>query len=166
MRKLLTSLGVAAAAITMSAVPASAGGWVVVSLDSAPVVHPEEDTTIGFTVLRHGVTPENSDAMTLVVTDESGRQERFEVIQQGAVGHHVATIRVAEAGSYSWALLGPFIDYDLGALEVSGSSDSAAMWRWDVFQWAAAAVGVVMAALAIVELRRTRTRPAHPTVAA
>ena len=51
----------------------SAGGWVVVSLDSMPAVHAGEDTEVGFTVLRHGVTPEASDDLAVVVTGRTGR---------------------------------------------------------------------------------------------
>ena len=72
MRKLLAFIAtVAALAIGMSTT-SSAGGWVVVSLDSMPAVHAGDDTEVGFTVLRHGVTPESSDDLAVVLIGPDG----------------------------------------------------------------------------------------------
>ena len=57
MRKLLAFIAVALGLAVAMPATSSAGGWVVVSLDSLPAVHAGEDTEVGFTVLRHGATP-------------------------------------------------------------------------------------------------------------
>jgi hypothetical protein len=153
---------IAAAATIGIAVPAtsSAGGWVVVSLDSTPVVDADRDTTVGFTVLRHGVTPESSDDLSIVLTGDDGVAHRFAAVQQGAVGHHVATIRVESAGSYDWWVTSGsgFVQAELGTLTVSESASGGAGWAWDVVQWGSASVALLMGALAFADHRRTRTR--------
>ena len=68
MRKLLVFIAVALGLAVGMPATSSAGGWVVVSLDSLPAVHAGEDTEVGFTVLRHGVTPEHSDDLAIVAT--------------------------------------------------------------------------------------------------
>jgi hypothetical protein len=158
MRKLLPLI--AAAAGIAAAVPAttSAGGWTVVSLDSAPVVRAGDDVEIGFTVLRHGTTPESNDDLAVIVTGADGRIHRFPADQQGAVGHHVATINVPEDGSYRWKVAGGFVEAELGALDVTAPPRGSTTWSWDVLQWGSAALALVLAGLAVVDFRQTRRR--------
>ena len=66
------------------ATPAAAGGWVVVSLDESPEIVAGEVTDVGFTVLRHGVTPETSDDLQVVVTAPDGTLHRFAARPDGA----------------------------------------------------------------------------------
>jgi hypothetical protein len=146
----------------------SAGGWVVVSLDSTPAVEAGKDVTIGFTVLRHGVTPESSDDLAIVLTGTDRVEHRFEAVQQGAVGHHVATINVPAEGSYDWSITSSsgFVAAALGTLEVSGSSSGGGSWTWDALQWGSTSLAVVMAGLAVIEFRRSRTEAKAAPVAA
>ena len=72
MRKLLAFIAAVAGLAIGVPTTSSAGGWVVVSLDSMPAVHAGDDTEIGFTVLRHGVTPESSDDLAIVLTGPDG----------------------------------------------------------------------------------------------
>jgi hypothetical protein len=166
MRKLLAfAAAVAALAVGLPST-SSAGGWVVVSLDSVPAVHAGEDTEVGFTVLRHGVTPESSDDLAVVVTGADGSALRFEAAQQGAVGHHVATITIPDAGAYTWKVTGQFVDAELGSLDVTPPSGGSTTWTWTALQWGSAVLALAMAGLVVVDLRRAHQRRAGAPVSA
>lgn len=165
MRKLLAAVAVVLGVV---AVPGStgAGGWVVVSLDEQPEFVAGEPTEIGFTVLRHGVTPESNDDVTFVLTDEQGIRLRFAAEPEGAVGHHVVTIDVPLAGEYHLSVLGMFVDVDLGSITIgSGAAGGSGAWRWDALQWGTASLALVMAGLAGWDVLRSR-RPTTATIAA
>jgi hypothetical protein len=156
MRKLLAVVAVATGLAVAAPTPASAGGWVVVSLDATPVVEAGDDTEVGFTVLRHGVTPERSDDLAVVVTGPNGRPLRFEAVQQGAAGHYVATVTLLDEGAHRWKVTGEFVDADLGSFDVTAPPGGATTWTWDVVQWGSAGLAVLLAGLAVFHVRRTR----------
>lgn len=156
MRRLFTLVLLAAAALMAAPSTSSAGGWVVVSLDSTPAVHAGDDVAIGFTVLRHGVTPESSDDLAIVVTSADGDVQRFAAVAQGARGHHVATVRLDEAGHYDWKVTGPFVDAEIGTLDVAAPSSSPSTSSWTVVQWGSASLAVALAALAGLDVARDR----------
>jgi hypothetical protein len=156
MRKLLALLAVAAGFVVGVPSTSTAGGWVVVSLDELPAFHAGEDTEIGFTVLRHGVTPERADDLAVVVTGPSGSDHRFEAAQQGAAGHYVATVFLPDEGEHHWKVTGQFVDADLGTLDVTSRSDGGPRLAWTVAQWGTASLAVVLAGLAAFDVRRTR----------
>jgi len=148
MKKLIAALGVFVAALVAGPALADAGGWVVVSLDAAPVFRAGEPVDVGFTVLRHGVTPETSDDLAIVLTDSTGAEHRFAAEPQGAVGHHVAAIDVPAAGGYTWRISGERVEFDLGSAAVLGPETPGVTWPWDVAQWGALAVAVAMGGFA------------------
>ncbi len=156
MRKLLALLAVAAGFAVGVPTTSSAGGWVVVSLDEMPAVHAGEDTAVGFTVLRHGVTPERADDLAVVVTGPSGSNHRFEAAQQGAAGHYVATVTLPDEGEHTWKVTGQFVDADLGTLDVTSPSDGGPSWAWNAAQWGSASLAVGLAGLAAFDVLRTR----------
>lgn len=160
MKRIIALLGLIAALVVgggaQLAPPAAAGGWVVVSLDAVPDLTPGDPVTIGFTVLRHGVTPESQERLTLVATASDGRIYTFNARQEGDVGHHVATIDLPTAGTYSWSLTGQFVDVELGTYEVSPAP--GASWAWDVAQWGGLVTAVAAAAAAGVTALRSRRR--------
>lgn len=168
MRKFLVAIGTLLAVVAGTSGAASAGGWVVVSLDATPALRAGEPTEIGFTVLRHGVTPENPEVngaeMKVVVTAADGTQTRFDVEHVGALGHHVATVTIPTAGTYSWRLTGPsFMDAELGSIEISpasGGGGGGTSPAWPIVQWGTAALAVAMGALAVGDVVRSRRRPA------
>lgn len=148
-----------AAVLVAPASPATAGGWVVVSLDERPQVAPGEPTELGFTVLRHGVAPETSVDMRLVVVDDAGRRQRLPVTPDGDPGHHVATLTLDE-GRYTLSLEGLFMPYDLGAIEVTAPTGGGSAWGWDVVQWGGLGAAVALGGVGLGTALRRRPHPA------
>lgn len=156
MRKFIAALGALFAVVVCGPGTSSAGGWVVVSFDAAPLVHAGEPADVGFTVLRHGVTPETSPDLEIVLTDPSGTEHRFAAVPQGAVGHHVAAIDVPLAGGYTWRVIGEFVAVDLGSLEVDSSAAGGSTWTWDAVQWGGLTLAVALAGVAARDVIRDR----------
>ena len=103
MRKLLAMIAAVAGLVVGVPTTSSAGGWVVVSLDSMPAVHAGDDTEVGFTVSAPRCRRRsNSDDLAIVLIGPDGTTHRFEAVQQGAAGHHVATITLPDEGDYRW----------------------------------------------------------------
>jgi len=88
------------------ALPAAAGGWATVQLDPSPAA-PTVDTpwTVGFMVLRHGVTPFTADPVHLNSRHrETGESISADARQVGAVGHFVAEVTFPRAGDWKWSI--------------------------------------------------------------
>jgi hypothetical protein len=169
MRKLLVALGLMTAVVLGASAPTSAGGWVVISLDAAPTLRAGEPTRIGFTMLRHGVTPESEQPdgtpVQIVFTGSDGSRTTVDVEQSGAVGHHVATVTLPAAGTYTWEFVGPFMPVAEGRIEVPAGSgalevDGGPSPIWPVVQWTSAVLAIGMALLAGSDLIRSRRRTA------
>lgn len=102
--RLLRALSAAILLVALSAAAVSAGGWATIAADTSNGQPTEgEPTTLGFTVLQHGVTPAGWEQPTLVAT-ETATGERIEVTAtpQGAEGHFVATVTIPRAGFWTW----------------------------------------------------------------
>jgi hypothetical protein len=166
MRRLIAAVAVVAGGLAAAPGSSHAGGWAVVSFDEQPELVAGEPSDVGFTLLRHGVTPESSEKVTFVLTDERGARHQFTAEAVGAIGHHVVTIDLPSSGDYGLTVLGEFIDIELGSLTVgSGSGGETSTLRWDALQWGTAALAVLMAALAGWDVLRPR-RPAHASATA
>jgi hypothetical protein len=166
MRKLIAAVAMLFGVVVASPGSAGAGGWVVVSLDEQPALVAGEPTDVGFTVLRHGVTPETNDDIMFVLTDARGARHEFAATPEGATGHHLVTIDVPSDGEYRLTVLGQFVDVDLGPITIgSASGGGTSTWRWDALQWGTASLAVVMAGLAGWDVMRSR-RLARASVAA
>jgi len=91
-----------------AAVPAFAGGWAVVTLDSLPQgVAPGAAFTIGFTVRQHGVTPlSNLDPAPQVTAKnaQTGEVVRSTATDDGPRGHYVARLTFPSSGEWSWGI--------------------------------------------------------------
>jgi hypothetical protein len=157
MKKLLAALGGLLGFVVVAPGTSTAGGWVVVSLDSAPAFDAGARVDVGFTVLRHGVTPESSNDITIVLTDRDGEQYRFAAVPEGAKGHHVVTIDVPDVESFTWKALGEFVDVDLGTVTLgAGERDGGSSWGWDVLQWGSGSLAVALGGLAGFDVLRSR----------
>jgi len=105
------------------AVPALAGGWAIVTLDSLPrEVRAGETLQLGFMVLQHGKTPTNRDldgnplkpVLTAIkqggaATTQAKAAEtiRAEARQQGLTGHYVVELAFPSDGSWAWQIALP-----------------------------------------------------------
>ena len=104
-------------------VPALAGGWAVVTLDSLPrEVRAGEPFQLGFMVFQHGKTPTNKDLngnplkpmLTAIkqggaATTQAKVAEsiRVEARQQGPTGHYVVDVAFPSDGSWAWQIALP-----------------------------------------------------------
>lgn len=92
--------------LLLFAAPASAGGWVVITLDSLPgPVSAGEGAEIGFMVRQHGVRPVND--VTPVLSAENpatGETIRVEAVQVGEPGHYQAVMTFPAAGTWEWQI--------------------------------------------------------------
>ncbi|MEO7910713.1 MAG: hypothetical protein ABIV47_13790 [Roseiflexaceae bacterium] len=102
------------------AVPALAGGWALVSLDSLPrELRADETFQLGFTVLQHGKTPTNKDlngnplTPVLKATKQGGAATtqtkdaatiRVEARQQGPAGHYLVDLAFPSDGTWAWQI--------------------------------------------------------------
>ena len=105
------------------AVPALAGGWAIVTLDSLPrEMRAGESLQLGFMVLQHGKTPTNKDldgnplkpVLTAIkqggaATTQAKAAEtiRAEARQQGPTGHYVVELAFPSDGSWAWQIALP-----------------------------------------------------------
>jgi mono/diheme cytochrome c family protein len=90
------------------AIPAFAGGWAVVTLDSLPQgVAPGAAFTIGFTVRQHGVTPlSNLDPAPQVTAKnaQTGEVVRSTATDDGPRGHYAARLALPSSGEWGWGI--------------------------------------------------------------
>jgi cytochrome c2 len=87
-------------------VPALAGGWAVITLDTLPGdVEANQPIEIGFMVRQHGVTP-MTDLEPMITAFLEGSKESVTVIatEEGEVGHYVATLILPKSGEWQWGI--------------------------------------------------------------
>lgn len=103
-----TRLAAALAALCLLlalAAPVAAGGWAEIVPDAAATTEPMEGaaTTVGFTVLQHGVTPAPWETATVQFV-EPLRGTSFDVvaINDREDGHFTASVTFPTAGYWTW----------------------------------------------------------------
>ncbi len=105
----------------LSATAASAGGWVVITLDALPTTpRAGESLLIGFMVRQHGQTPISDVEPRLIAThSDSGEKLEVAAVQEGRTGHFVVEVAFPQQGAWSWQIEArPFPIQDFGLLEV------------------------------------------------
>jgi hypothetical protein len=91
----LTLAGALALVALTPALPAQAGGWVVVTLDPLPAegFRAGETYRVGYTVRQHGQTPLGGlETVVRVTLPSSGVSYAFPGAAEGATGHYVAEV--------------------------------------------------------------------------
>jgi LPXTG-motif cell wall-anchored protein len=84
---------------------ALAGGVAIANLDSTPQPRAGEATTLGFTLLQHGVTPVTSGDVSVVArNDATGESVTTKGHAEGKPGHYLATMTFPSAGSWTWEI--------------------------------------------------------------
>jgi hypothetical protein len=115
-RRSIFAFVLAILALLALAVPALAGGWAVVTLDSLPrEVRAGETLQLGFMVFQHGKTPTNKDlngnplTPTLTASKQGDATEtiRAEARQQGPTGHYVVDLTFPSDGNWAWQIALP-----------------------------------------------------------
>jgi hypothetical protein len=118
--KFQMALGLALLLSLVVAIPASAGGWAVITLDELPTdVVAGEPLTIGFTVLQHGITPMNDLAPTVTVILRNEEKLAFRAEADHKPGHYTATLTFPKEGSWEWSIQAFTMDQPMPALNVS-----------------------------------------------
>lgn len=89
------------------AVPALAGGWAVVTLDSLPgPLTSGQPLAVGFTIRQHGQTPWVYDGVRVEATHiESGQMFAAQARAEGPAGHYVAELNLPVAGAWRWGVV-------------------------------------------------------------
>jgi cytochrome c2 len=94
--------------VLATAVPAMAGGWAVITLDSLPQgVAPGAAFNIGFTVRQHGRTPlSHLDPAPLVQArnESTGEVVQVTASDDGLPGHYSAEIVLPSRGKWRWGI--------------------------------------------------------------
>ena len=122
-RRSIFAFVLAILALLALAVPALAGGWAVVTLDSLPrEVRAGASIQLGFIVRQHGKTPTNKDLngnplrpvltaikqSDLATAQAKGAETiRFEARQQGPTGHYAVDLTFPSAGIWAWQITLP-----------------------------------------------------------
>ena len=119
-RRSIFAFGLVILSMLALAVPALAGGWAVVTLDSLPrALHAGESIQLGFTVLQHGKTPTNRDldgnpltpvlkaikqAGAATTAAKAAETISIKARQQGPTGHYVVDLAFPSDGSWDWQI--------------------------------------------------------------
>jgi len=134
-RRIILGLALSAMLLLMSATPALAGGWAVVTLDALPrEVRAGQRLSLGFSVRQHGHELVNTDwngrplkpvlrarkqtssrassslAVAAAQRQDEGQTLLIEARQAGPVGHFVAEIVFPSDGVWEWEIsVPPFV---------------------------------------------------------
>jgi hypothetical protein len=99
------ALPLALVATCLMAAVALAGGFAIANLDSTPQPRAGEATTLGFTVLQHGVTPvTEGDVGVTARNATTGETIAAKARAEAKPGHYVATLTFPSAGAWSWEI--------------------------------------------------------------
>ena len=102
-------------------VPAFAGGWTTVALDTLPTdTHAGTPLTLGFMVRQHGVTP-ISNVSPVLTARNAATGETFQAAarQEGPVGHFVVELTFPSGGDWRWSITPqPFPEVELGGVTI------------------------------------------------
>lgn len=92
------------AGFVLTSVPAQAGGWAVLTLDTLPdSLVANKPATIGFTLRQHGQRLLGGQDGKVIFSNGRQRVE-FEVYDAGAAGHYTATVTLPKAGPWQWRI--------------------------------------------------------------
>jgi hypothetical protein len=131
-RRIAASGLVVVLALAAVALPAQAGGWALVTLDTAPTnARAGQELVLGFMVKQHGVTPTHQVEPFLLATHQVTR----ETVQargkkdDAIVGHFSVAVTFPSAGVWDWSITPePFAGTKLDALTVlTAAGDKAAL---------------------------------------
>jgi hypothetical protein len=109
-------------------VVASAGGWLVMTLDALPAgdTRAGEELSIGFMVRQHGQQPIAGVGPVLTfVHRESGQRVSIKAADEGATGHYVARFTPDRAGAWEWSIFAWEMRHAMPPLTVAPAAATA-----------------------------------------
>ena len=84
----------------------AAGNWATATMDPAPRPAAGIETTFGFEILQHGVTPVSWVTATFVATDlATGEQIQSPMRTGDATGRYIATVTFPQTGEWTWYVM-------------------------------------------------------------
>ena len=104
--RLIKSFLLAFVLLALAILPAQAGGWAVVTLDSWPI-QPGADQSfqIGFTIRQHGRTPwVYDDVVVHAVHEASHTTLEIPATMEGQPGHYAARLELPHPGVWRWGV--------------------------------------------------------------
>lgn len=106
MKRTILAIGLTFLLAMAFTVPALAGGWAVIILDELPGnVEANQPLEIGFMVRQHGVTPLSGLSPVIRArADGSSKSVIVEAVDEGKVGHYVATLTLPQSGQWEWSI--------------------------------------------------------------
>lgn len=149
--------------VLASVVPASAGGWAVITLDTLPgQMISGQAYTLGFMVRQHGITPMANLTPTIHATNPAtGDILTVSAGPAGEVGHYQATLSFPTEGSWRWSIDAFTMQQpmpDLNVLAPSQVQDSSALPGASPVSLTLVISGLLWAALAAWFALRNRSR--------
>jgi hypothetical protein len=128
MRRILIAATTSLLALAIAA-PAVAGNWAVSTLDEPPPTPVAGvATSLGFTILQHGVTPAPWVTATLVLSGPEAERLEVPLRADGDLGHFLAAVTFPQAGEWTWSITLVELGSDsTGTLRVLDDSVPAAM---------------------------------------
>jgi cytochrome c2 len=149
------------AALLISAVPALAGGWAVVTLEDLPTqVVAGEPITLEFSVRQHGRTLVPGYEPVIHARNQiTGETVRATASPSGQVGHYRATLTLPSTGDWAWTVA-PWNGYnqDMPALIVQTEERPPEAAQGTPTPWAAAILGALIAVVSGVFYLSSRYR--------
>jgi hypothetical protein len=111
LRKIITAAVFVLFIVLFLMIPAIGGGWAVVTLDRLPAqVIAGEPVSIGFMIRAHGVTPVNTDGLSIEANHlESGERLSVSAVSGDSEGHYTAVLTFPRSGAWEWGVsMGPY----------------------------------------------------------
>ena len=124
-----TTAAAAALLFIIGPSPVGAGGWAMTSLDPFDPPAAGQPTTIGFTILQHGVTPVDVPDVGIRILGQGQKSEFFPAVSDGPdrVGHYTATVVFPARGTFTWVVeQGWFGPQELGVITIEGGAPASA----------------------------------------
>ncbi len=159
--------------LLLVALPAAAGGWVVITLETLPgSIRAGEPVAMAFIIRAHGQTPVDGLSPRIsAVNQATGERLSVEAKEAGATGRYQAVVTFPAAGGWNWQIeAAPYnqtVPYEpLTVLPAASAVDEGSMAGASIFadariamRWSGA--GLLATALVIVLLGgRRRKEPA------
>jgi hypothetical protein len=110
---------------------ASAGGWLVLTLDELPAagqLNAGQEVVLGFVARQHGREPIGRAGPVARFTHQaSGQQVSATAIDEGPNGHYVVRFTPPTAGAWDWSIRAWEMDHPMPALTVAPAPSAASV---------------------------------------